>query len=130
MPGSSDQTPIAEGSEASLSRPEDAAAQGEISDSKASLPGQGHDSRNHREEAATREARMPSAGVEGVARMAATEFPMQLMSLLQRNVAPDALWFLDGGEAIGLKKDLIGQVLEVHFRGMKFNSLVRNLNRW
>ena len=64
-------------------------------------------------------------------RMATTEFPAQLMDVLQRNVAPDAIWFLEGGEAIGLHGDLIvDKVLNEHFRGMKFNSLVRNLNRW
>jgi hypothetical protein len=58
-------------------------------------------------------------------------FPAQLMNLLQRNVAPGALWFLDGGEAIGIDaKAIVGTVLNEHFRGMKFNSLVRNLNRW
>lgn len=63
--------------------------------------------------------------------MGASEFPAQLMDILQRNVAPDAIWFLEGGEAIGLHRDLIVEkVLNEHFRGMKFNSLVRNLNRW
>ena len=58
-------------------------------------------------------------------------FPAQLMNLLQRNVAPDALWFLEGGEAIGIDTEtIVDKVLNEHLRGMKFNSMVRNLNRW
>ena len=52
------------------------------------------------------------------------------MDLLQRKVAPDAIWFLQEGEAIGINQDIVEKVLNVYFRGMKFNSLVRNLNRW
>ena len=61
---------------------------------------------------------------------AVVAFPAQLLDILQRNVAPDALWFLEGGEAIGINRKLIDKVLNDHFRGMKFSSLVRNLNRW
>lgn len=57
-------------------------------------------------------------------------FPAQLLDLLQRNAASDALWFFEGGEAIGINRKLIDKVLNEHFRGMKFNSFVRNLNRW
>jgi HSF-type DNA-binding len=58
-------------------------------------------------------------------------FPAQLMNLLQRNVAPGTLWFLDGGEAIGFDEEtIVDKVLNEHFRGMKFSSFVRNLNRW
>lgn len=61
---------------------------------------------------------------------AATAFPAQLLCILQRSIAPEALWFLEGGEAIGIHSKLIDKVLNDHLRGMKFNSLVRNLNRW
>jgi len=62
---------------------------------------------------------------------ASMEFPAQLMDLLQRKAAPDAIWFLQEGEAIGINQDnIVEKVLNEHFRGMKFNSLVRNLNRW
>ncbi|CAB9523769.1 HSF-type DNA-binding [Seminavis robusta] len=61
---------------------------------------------------------------------ATMSFPSQLMTLLQKNVNPDAIWFLQGGEAIGINASRIEQVLNEHFRGMKYSSLVRNLNRW
>ena len=62
--------------------------------------------------------------------LAVMTFPAQLLSLLQRDVASDALWWFEEGRAIGINRKLIDNVLNEHFRGMKFNSLVRNLNRW
>jgi len=74
----------------------------------------------------------PNAHTERTSRnqTAPVPFPVQIMKLLQQNVAPGALWFLEGGEGIGMNRNLIDGVLNVHIRGMKFNSLVRNLNRW
>lgn len=78
---------------------------------------------------ALQESKLKASGIEIPKTM--MEFPAQLMNLLQRDVAPDAMWFLPEGEALAFDRDLFTKkVLDVYFRGMKFNSFVRNMNRW
>jgi hypothetical protein len=80
-------------------------------------------------ELSAQERRLVASGIE--IPKASMEFPAQLMDVLQRDVAPDAMWFLPEGEALAFNKDTFTEkVLDVHFRGMKFNSFVRNMNRW
>ena len=60
-----------------------------------------------------------------------TDFPARLMNLILREVETDSMWFLPGGEAIAIhKENFIKNVLDKHFRGMKWTSAVRNFNRW
>lgn len=59
------------------------------------------------------------------------DFPVKLMSLLQRRVAPDALWFLPEGKAIGLEKTkFVEKILNDHFQCLKYTSAIRMFNRW
>jgi hypothetical protein len=77
----------------------------------------------------SQEQRLAASGIE--VPKASVEFPVQLMDLLQRDVAPDALRFLPEGEAIAFNMDIFSEkVLDMFFRGMKWTSVVRNLNRW
>ena len=58
-------------------------------------------------------------------------FPDKLRWLLDTEVAPEALWWLPEGDAIGINKDAFQeQLLEQEFRGNKFSSITRKLNRW
>ena len=58
-------------------------------------------------------------------------FPDKLRWLLDNEVAPDALWWLPEGDAIGINKDAFQEkLLEQEFRGNKFSSITRKLNRW
>jgi HSF-type DNA-binding len=58
-------------------------------------------------------------------------FPDKLRWLLDNEVAPQALWWLSGGDAIGINKNAFeAQLLEQEFRGNKFSSITRKLNRW
>ena len=93
------------------------------------------DARKHSEpeesttEMSEQERRLAESGIS--VPKASMEFPAQLMDLLQREVAPDAMRFLPEGEAIAFDMDTFAdRVLNVHFRAMKFNSFVRNMNRY
>jgi len=58
-------------------------------------------------------------------------FPEKIMWLLDNRTAPDGLWWLPSGDAFAIKKiAFIDQLLHSHFRGNKFSSITRKLNRW
>jgi len=58
-------------------------------------------------------------------------FPDQMRWLLDNNVAPEALWWLPDSDAFGINKPkFIDQLLDQEFRGNKFPSITRKLNRW
>jgi len=64
-----------------------------------------------------------------------SQFPDKLMALLDKNVAPDAVWWLkDIGSVTGAfainRKVFSEKLLDVAFNGNKFPSITRNLNRW
>jgi len=57
--------------------------------------------------------------------------PDKIMAILLQEEAPDAIWWLQKGTAFAMQKELFQeQILDKHFRGNKFKSLVRNLHRW
>ncbi|CAB9523841.1 HSF-type DNA-binding [Seminavis robusta] len=65
----------------------------------------------------------PSAG--------ALRLPDKIMAILLREEAPDAIWWLQKGTAFAMQKEKFqAMILDKHFRGNKFKSLVRNLHRW
>ena len=71
----------------------------------------------------------PQAGVKTVS--AATRLPDKIMAILLSEEAPDAIWWLQKGTAFAMQKEKFQtQILDIHFRGNKFKSLVRNLHRW
>lgn len=71
----------------------------------------------------------PQAGVSTVAN--ATRLPDKVMAILLNDEAPDAIWWLQKGTAFAMQKEKFQtQILDKHFRGNKFKSLVRNLHRW
>lgn len=71
----------------------------------------------------------PQAGVKTVA--TATRLPDKIMAILLSEEAPDAIWWLQKGTAFAMQKEKFQtQILDKHFRGNKFKSLVRNLHRW
>lgn len=58
-------------------------------------------------------------------------FPDKLRWLLDNDTAPGALWWLPEGDAIGIRKTVFQeQLLVQEFRGNKFSSITRKLNRW
>jgi len=58
-------------------------------------------------------------------------FPDKLFELLQNEVEPTAIWWLPDGESFGINKELFEEkILNRYFRGNKFTSITRNLNRW
>ena len=58
-------------------------------------------------------------------------FPERLMQLINDNVAPDHVSWIDNEEAISFKTDgFQEQVLDKFFQGLKYDSFVRKLNRW
>lgn len=58
-------------------------------------------------------------------------FPDKLRWLLDNETAPEALWWLPEGDAIGIRKTAFQeQLLVQEFRGNKFSSITRKLNRW
>ena len=58
-------------------------------------------------------------------------FPDKIRLLLDSESATDALWWLPGGNAIAINKEVFCQHLLIrHFRGNKFTSVTRNFNRW
>jgi HSF-type DNA-binding len=61
----------------------------------------------------------------------APTFPEKLMRLLQHECDPDAIFWLPEGDSFGINKPLFEEkVLNKYFRGNKFTSITRNLNRW
>ena len=62
---------------------------------------------------------------------AASTFPEKLMKLLQHECEPEAIFWLPEGDSFGINKPLFeDRVLNKYFRGNKFTSITRNLNRW
>lgn len=64
-----------------------------------------------------------------------SQFPDKLMALLQKKVAPDALWWLPNmGNMKGIfainRKVFTEKVLDMAFNGNKWPSITRNFNRW
>ena len=58
-------------------------------------------------------------------------FPQKLMQLLKNEEAPDAIWWLQKGTAFAMQKEKFqSMILDKHFRGNKFTSIIRKLNRW
>lgn len=58
-------------------------------------------------------------------------FPEQLMQLINGNVAPEHVSWIDNEEAISFKTDGFQEhVLDKFFQGLKYDSFVRKLNRW
>ena len=57
--------------------------------------------------------------------------PDKMMAILVREEAADAIWWLQKGTAFAMQKEKFQEkILDKHFRGNKFKSLVRNLHRW
>jgi hypothetical protein len=57
--------------------------------------------------------------------------PEKIMAILVSEETPDAIWWLQKGTAFAMQKEKFQeQILDKHFRGNKFKSLVRNLHRW
>lgn len=57
--------------------------------------------------------------------------PDKLMDILMNEEAPEAIWWLQNGTAFAMQNEKFQeQILDKHFRGNKFKSLVRNLHRW
>ncbi|CAB9497347.1 HSF-type DNA-binding [Seminavis robusta] len=74
-------------------------------------------------------ARGPITGAEY--QLDLNRFPDKIRCLLDNRVAPEALWWMPDGDAIAINKKLfIDQLLVTHFRGNKFPSITRKLNRW
>ncbi|CAB9506998.1 shock factor protein 2 [Seminavis robusta] len=58
-------------------------------------------------------------------------FPEKLMQLINENMAPDFVTWIDNEEAISFKTDGFQEhVLDKFFQGLKYDSFVRKLNRW
>lgn len=71
----------------------------------------------------------PQSGAKTVA--TATRLPDKIMAILLSEEAPDAIWWLQKGTAFAMQKEKFQtEILDKHFRGNKFKSLVRNLHRW
>ena len=71
----------------------------------------------------------PQAGPTSVAN--ASRLPDKMMAILLTEEAPDAIWWLQKGSAFAMQKEKFQEkILDKHFRGNKFKSLVRNLHRW
>jgi HSF-type DNA-binding len=58
-------------------------------------------------------------------------FPEKLMHLINGNMAPDYVSWIETEEAISFKTDGFQEhVLDKFFQGLKYDSFVRKLNRW
>lgn len=58
-------------------------------------------------------------------------FPDKMRCLLENQTAPEALWWLAEGDALAIDKPkFMEQLLAQEFRGNKFSSITRKLNRW
>jgi HSF-type DNA-binding len=61
----------------------------------------------------------------------ALRLPDKIMAILVSEEAPDVIWWLQKGTSFAIQKEKFQeQILDKHFRGNKFKSLVRNLHRW
>ena len=59
------------------------------------------------------------------------KFPDQLWELLKHDELKDAIWWMAGNDAFAINETIFsGKLLESHFRGNKFSSIIRKLNRW
>ena len=58
-------------------------------------------------------------------------FPDQLWHLLKHDELKEAIWWLPGDDAFAINEPVFSELLlESHFRGNKFTSIIRKLNRW
>jgi HSF-type DNA-binding len=58
-------------------------------------------------------------------------FPGKLMELVNENMAPDYVSWIETAEAISFRTDGFQEhVLDKFFQGLKYDSFVRKLNRW
>jgi hypothetical protein len=58
-------------------------------------------------------------------------FPGRLMELLESDEAKCAIWWLPAGESFAIQpKEFSKTILTKYFRGTKFESFIRKLNRW
>ena len=58
-------------------------------------------------------------------------FPDQLWHLLKYDELNEAIWWLPGDDAFAINEPVFSELLlESHFRGNKFTSIIRKLNRW
>lgn len=61
---------------------------------------------------------------------ASVAFLQKMMTLLNDETAPEALWWMPGSVAFGLEPDLLStQVLDKCFQGSKFTSFLRRLHK-
>lgn len=90
-----------------------------------------------RKEGGTADAVGKSKGAEAgpsaaaVATGPVTRLPDKIMGILLNEEAPEAIWWIHNGTAFVMQQEKFqAQILDTHFRGNKFKSLVRNLHRW
>jgi len=59
-------------------------------------------------------------------------FAERVMHVLENEIAPTAIWWLEDGENIALHPDEMkrSRILETHFPGNRFSNFVRSLTRW
>ena len=71
------------------------------------------------------------SSITDVATVPVTRLPDKIMEILMKEEAPEAIWWLHDGTAFAMQKEKFqAQILDTHFRGNKFKSVVRNLHRW
>ena len=59
------------------------------------------------------------------------QFPDQLWELLKHDELKEAIWWLPGNDAFAINEPVFSELLlESHFRGNRFTSIIRKLNRW
>lgn len=59
------------------------------------------------------------------------QFPDQLWELLKHEELKDAIWWMPNNDAFAINERVFSaKLLESHFRGNKFSSIIRKLNRW
>jgi hypothetical protein len=76
-------------------------------------------------------ARGPSVAAAADYPLDLNRFPDKIRWLLDNQVAPNALYWMPDGDGIIISKKLfVDQLLVKHFRGNKFPSITRKLNRW
>jgi len=57
--------------------------------------------------------------------------PDKLMEYLNKEVAPDALYWMPGGESFALDTEKVQeQILDRYFNGTKLTSFLRSISRW
>jgi len=58
-------------------------------------------------------------------------FPAKLMEILDKDMAPEAVWWLPGDKTFAVhSKKFATDVLDKYFQRTKFMSFVRKLNQW